>query len=125
MQGKAAVVTGASQGLGWAIAERLARDGARVVIADIDWPQAQEKAGVIRKRKGESLAVRVDVSQWSEVQRMAREAVDSFGRIDILVNNAGVLGPYSPVDDYPEDEWDRVIAVNLKGTSSAARRFSR
>jgi NAD(P)-dependent dehydrogenase (short-subunit alcohol dehydrogenase family) len=116
LQGKAAVVTGASQGLGWAIAERLARDGARVVIADIDWPQAQEKAGVIRKRKGESLAVRVDVSQWSEVQRMAREAVDSFGRIDILVNNAGVLGPYSPVDDYPEDEWDRVIAVNLKGT---------
>ncbi|MGE5253410.1 MAG: SDR family NAD(P)-dependent oxidoreductase [Planctomycetaceae bacterium] len=116
LQGKAAVVTGAGQGLGWAIAERLARDGARMVIADVHWPNAQEKAGVLREKKGESLAVRVDVSQWPEVQRMVKEAVDSFGRIDILVNNAGVLGPYSPVENYPEDEWDRVIAVNLKGT---------
>jgi 3-oxoacyl-[acyl-carrier protein] reductase len=116
LSGKVAVVTGAGQGLGWAIAERLAGDGASVVIADIDRSSALERAAVLRLRKGETLAIRVDVSQWPEVQRMVKETVDSFGRIDILVNNAGVLGPYSPVEEYPEDQWDRVIAVNLKGT---------
>ena len=116
LSGKVAIITGAGQGLGWAIAERLAGDGASVVIADIDQVSAQEKAAVIRLRKGEPLAIRVDVSQWLEVQRMVKMAVDSFGRIDILVNNAGILGPYSPVEDYPEDQWDRVIAVNLTGT---------
>ena len=116
LAGKVAIVTGAGKGLGWAIAERLARDGAKVVIAEIDWGSAQEKAAVLRQRKGESLALRVDVSRWPEVQKMVTETVEKFGRIDILVNNAGILGPALTVAEYPEDEWDRVIAVNLKGT---------
>ena len=116
LSGKVAIVTGAGRGLGWAIAERLNRDGARLVIADVDLPGAQEKAAVLRLRQGESLAIRVEVSRWPEVQKMVAETVGKFGRIDILVNNAGVLGPYSPVEDYPEEQWDRVIAVNLKGT---------
>ena len=116
LSGKVAIVTGAGRGLGWAIAERLNRDGARLVIADVDLPGAQEKAAVLRLRQGESLAIRVEVSRWPEVQKMVAETVGKFGRIDILVNNAGILGPYSPVEDYPEEQWDRVIAVNLKGT---------
>ena len=116
LSGKVAIVTGAGRGLGWAIAERLARDGGRLVIADVDLPGAQEKAAVLRLRQGESLAIRVEVSRWPEVQKMVAETVGKFGRIDILVNNAGILGPYSPVEDYPEEQWDRVIAVNLKGT---------
>ncbi|KPK87833.1 MAG: hypothetical protein AMJ94_16375, partial [Deltaproteobacteria bacterium SM23_61] len=116
LSGKVAIVTGAGRGLGWAIAERLARDGGRLVIADVDLPGAQEKAAVLRLRQGESLAIRVEVSRWPEVQKMVAETVGKFGGIDILVNNAGILGPYSPVEDYPEEQWDRVIAVNLKGT---------
>jgi NAD(P)-dependent dehydrogenase (short-subunit alcohol dehydrogenase family) len=116
LSGKVAVVTGAGKGLGWAIAERLARDGAKVVIAEIDWASAQEKAAVLRQRKGESLAIRVDVSRWPEVQKMVAETVEKFGRIDILVNNAGILGPALSVAEYPENQWDEVIAVNLKGT---------
>jgi NAD(P)-dependent dehydrogenase (short-subunit alcohol dehydrogenase family) len=116
LTGKVGIVTGAGKGLGWAIAERLARDGAKVVIAEIDWASAQEKAAVLQQRKAESLALRVDVSRWPEVQKMVTETVERFGRIDILVNNAGVLGPALTVAEYPEDEWDKVIAVNLKGT---------
>ena len=116
LSGKTAIVTGAGKGLGWAIAERLARDGAGVVIAEIDGSSAREKAAVLRQRKGESLAIRVDVSQWPEVQKMVAETVEKFGRIDILVNNAGILGPALSVAEYPEDQWDEVIAVNLKGT---------
>jgi NAD(P)-dependent dehydrogenase (short-subunit alcohol dehydrogenase family) len=116
LTGKVAIVTGAGRGLGWAIAERLTRDGAKVVIGEIDWASAQEKAAVLRQRKGESLAVRVDVSRWPEVQQMVMDTVKKFGRIDILVNNAGILGPALTVAEYPEDQWDEVIAVNLKGT---------
>jgi len=116
LTGKVGIVTGAGKGLGWAIAERLARDGAKMVIAEIDWVSAQEKAAALRQKKAESLALRVDVSRWPEVQNMVADTVAKFGRIDILVNNAGILGPALTVAEYPEDEWDRVIAVNLKGT---------
>ena len=116
LAGKVAIVTGAGKGLGWAIAERLARDGAQVVIAEIDWGSAREKAALLQQRKGGSLAIRVDVSQWPEVQKMVAETVERFGRVDILVNNAGILGPALTVAEYPEDRWDEVIAVNLKGT---------
>jgi len=113
--GKVAIVTGAGRGLGWAIAERLAKDGAKTVIAEIDWPSAKEKASALQQMKREALAVRVDVSQWADVQEMIKQVMNKFGRIDILVNNAGILGPYSPAEEYPEDLWDQVIAVNLKG----------
>ena len=116
LAGKVAIVTGAGRGLGWAIAQRLAQDGAKLVIADIYWPSAQEKAAAVRQMKREALPVKTDVSLWADVQGMAGQAMDKFGRIDILVNNAGILGPYSLVEEYPEELWDRVIAVHLKGT---------
>ena len=116
LSGKVAIVTGAGRGLGWAIAERLVREGARLVIAEIDWPSAEEKARAIVSAQGEVLPVRTDVSRWDEVREMVRQVMVKFGRIDILVNNAGILGPYFPVEDYPEEIWDEVIAVNLKGT---------
>jgi NAD(P)-dependent dehydrogenase (short-subunit alcohol dehydrogenase family) len=116
LEGKVAIVTGAGRGLGWAIGERLVRDGAKLVIAEIDWASAQEKAAAVRQMKREAFPVKTDVSQWAEVQDMVQQVMDRFGRIDILVNNAGILGPYFTVDEYPEEIWDRVIAVNLKGT---------
>jgi 3-oxoacyl-[acyl-carrier protein] reductase len=114
--GKVAIVTGAGRGLGWAIAQRLAQDGANLAIAEIDGQSAQVKAAAIRQMKREALAVQMDVSQWADVERMVKLVMSKFNRIDILVNNAGILGPYFSVMEYPEEIWDRVIAVHLKGT---------
>ncbi len=114
--GRVAIVTGAGRGLGWAIAERLARDGANIVIAEIDQASAQARAEAIWKMKREALPVQMDVTRWADVTRLVNQTISQFKRIDILVNNAGILGPYFPVMDYPEEDWDRVIAVHLKGT---------
>jgi 3-oxoacyl-[acyl-carrier protein] reductase len=114
--GRVAIVTGAGRGLGWAIAERLARDGANLVIAEIDGARAQKKAEAIRQMKREALPIQMDVSRWADVASMVNQTMSQFKRIDILVNNAGILGPYFPVMEYPEEMWDRVIAVHLKGT---------
>lgn len=116
LEGKIAIVTGAGQGLGWAIAQRLADEGAVLVIADINWEAAREKAALLKKTEREGMAVKVDVSKVDEVNNMVQQVVEKFGRIDILINNAGILGPYFSVEEYPEDLWDQVIAVNLKGT---------
>jgi len=116
LRGKVAIVTGAGRGLGWAIAERLARDGANVVIAEIDRLSGEEKVRVLQKMGREALAILTDVTNWSDVERMVRQTLSTFQKIDILINNAGILGPYHPVPEYPEETWDRVIAVNLKGT---------
>lgn len=116
LDGRVAIVTGAAQGLGWAIARRLADDGALVVIADINWESAWEKAAHLREMERGALAIKVDVSKADEVNNMVFQVLEKFGRMDILVNNAGILGPYFPVEEYPEELWDQVIAVNLKGT---------
>jgi 3-oxoacyl-[acyl-carrier protein] reductase len=111
-----AIVTGAGKGIGWTIAERLARDGANLVIAEIDGQTGLAKASAIREMKREAIAVQVDVSRWEDVERMVQQTLAKFNRIDILINNAGILGPYFPVTEYPEEIWDRIIAVHLKGT---------
>lgn len=116
LSGKAAIITGAGRGLGWAIAKRLASDGANVVIAELDEKSGQEKAALIRQMNREALAIRVDVSKWADVESMSKQVVARFGRIDILVNNAGIMGSYFPVMEYPEEICDQVIAVNFKGT---------
>lgn len=116
LQDQVAVVTGAGKGLGWAIAERLAKEGAHIVVAELDRQSGEEKATAIQRMGREALAVLTDVSQWKDVENMVRETMAKFKRIDILVNNAGIIGPYHPVTDYPESLWDKVIAVHLKGT---------
>ena len=115
LKGKVAIVTGAGKGLGWGIAERLVSDGAILVVAEIDPKSGEEKAGVVSRMGREALFLKVDVSRWVDVEKMAQKVVEKFGRIDILVNNAGLMGNYYPVTDYPEEEWDRLIGVNLKG----------
>jgi len=115
LSGKVAIVTGAGKGLGWAIAERLARDGAHLVLAEVDRASGEEKATIIRKMGREALALPTDVTRWADVEKMVEQTMARFKRIDILVNNAGILGPYYPVMEYPEEIWDQVMAVNLKG----------
>src|SRR5215216_4340982 len=115
LEGKVAMITGASQGLGRALALAFAKEGAQIAInarsEESIHPVAEEVEGI----GAEVLAVAADVSKSADVERMVRETVERFGKIDVLVNNAGLLGPRVRIDGYPEDEWRRVIDANLTG----------
>lgn len=114
LQGKVAIVTGAGRGNGKAMAIGLAREGARVVIADYDGDTARETARSLVDSGAEAIAVRVDISKRAAVEGLVDQTVRRFGCIDILVANAGVTSRFEFLD-LPEEEFDRVIAVNLKG----------
>lgn len=114
IKGKVAIVTGGGQGIGKGIATHFARRGARLVIADIDEPAARRVADAIGRDGGEALAVKTDVTSWGDAEAMAAAAIARFGRIDILCSNAGIYPEHS-IEDMPPDEWDRVLAINLKG----------
>jgi 3-oxoacyl-[acyl-carrier protein] reductase len=109
------MVTGAGRGIGRAIALRLARDGADLVVADVDLESAKNAAAEIRQIGRRALAEKIDVTQKAQVRATVDRAIAELGRLDILVNNAGILGPTTSVADTPEEEWDRCIAVHLKG----------
>src|SRR5215468_12031765 len=115
-----AIVTGAGQGIGRAIALGLAREGASVVIADVNQESARAVKNEIEAGGGKALAIRTDVSDESSVQAMAKESLAEFGRVDILVNNAGIF-PTSSVEEMSEEDWDRVIGTNLIGAFLCAR----
>ena len=118
LKGKTAVVTGARRGIGRAVALALADAGAVLVIADIisDDRKLDGVAAEIKKTGRDSLAVKVDISKKSDVEEMVSQAVNRFGRIDILVNCAGVWIPGQTLVECPEENWDKVIDTNLKGT---------
>jgi NAD(P)-dependent dehydrogenase (short-subunit alcohol dehydrogenase family) len=113
--GKVALITGASQGLGRALALAYAREGARVVINARSEESIRPVAGGVEALGAEVLALAADVSESADVRRLVDAAVGHFDRIDVLVNNAGVLGPRVAIAEYPEDEWRRVIDANLTG----------
>lgn len=114
LQGKVAIVTGAGQGIGRGIALRLAREGARVVVAEHNAATATETAAVIAAQGGEALAYPVDVANPAATQAMVAAVVDAFGRIDILVNNAG-RAQTKPMMELTEEDWDAILDVNQRG----------
>lgn len=114
LQDKVAIVTGAGSGNGRGIALRLAEEGAKVVIVDVSETGAGETATMIETAGGQALVAKADVSQRQQVEAMVKATLGRFGQVDILVNNAGVES-MSPFLELPEAEWDRVLAVNLKG----------
>ena len=120
LAGKAAIITGSGSGLGRASALRFAREGAQVVCADIDPDAAQAVSAEIGSGGGAALAVQVDTTLSGAVDAMVAAALETFGKIDILFSNAGISGPGNAAD-VPEDLWDRVIAVNLKGVWLCAK----
>jgi 3-oxoacyl-[acyl-carrier protein] reductase len=125
LQGKVALVTGASRGIGRAIALRLAKDGAGVVVNYAgSEQQAQEVVAGIERAGGQAVAVRADVSKVADVERLFDATFGRFGRLDILVNNAGVI-LYKPVADVTEDEFDHIFAVNVKGTFFACQQAAK
>lgn len=114
---KVAVVTGGGAGLGRAVAERYAAEGARVVIAEVDRPRGQNAEEAIRRKGGEATFVPVDVSREEEVRDLVEVVRRMYGRIDILQNNAGILmhGAEAPVHELAAEIWDRTFQVNARG----------
>jgi NAD(P)-dependent dehydrogenase (short-subunit alcohol dehydrogenase family) len=113
--GKVAFVTGATSGIGQATALAFAREGASVVVADVAAEGARETARAIEQDGGQALAVTCDVARSDEVKAALRAAVERFGRLDVALNNAGIEQPVKPVVEIDDDEWDRLVAVNLRG----------
>jgi len=114
LRGRIALVTGAGRGIGKATAMFLAREGANMVVNDMDLQLARETADEIRAIGCEALAIKADVSDKNEVVRMIDMVIKNFGKIDILVNNAGIFSSV-PLIDITEDEWNKMMEVNLKG----------
>lgn len=125
LKNKVAIVTGAGQGLGEAIARHLAKEGAKVTIADVDYAHAKKVAGEIKRRyRRKALAIQADVTDGKNVAAMMKEVVKEFGRIDILVSNAGILKAYD-ITAFPEEAWRKVIEVNLVGYFLCAKEVAK
>ena len=116
LKGSIAVVTGGARGIGRGIAYELAKEGARIAIADLPATSADrdETIAEIKRLGSDAIGIDVDVRDWAQVQAMAQRAIDHFGQIDVLVNNAGVI-KIGPVVAFAEEDWDLIMDVNLKG----------
>jgi len=123
LAGKCGIVTGAGRGIGREYARALARDGAAVVIAEVDEAAGAETATIIENDGGQALAVRTDVTDEASVTAMAAAALTTFGGVDFLVNNAAIWGTLRPATmaDVTLDEWTRVLTVNVTGVWLASR----
>ena len=114
MQGKVALITGGGSGIGRATAHRLAREGAKIMIADYVPEGAEKVVRAIREAGGEANCVATDVSITAQVEAMVARTVESYGRLDYAFNNAGIEGTMAETTKLPEESFDRVIAINLK-----------
>ena len=108
-------MTGAANGIGRAAALAFAREGASVVVADVSEQGNQETARMIEQAGGRALAVRCDVTRAEDVKAALDKTVEAFGRLDFAFNNAGVEQPLTPTADLTEEEWDRIVDINLRG----------
>ena len=115
MNDSVALITGASSGIGRATAEAFVAKGARVVLAARREDELTSLVTEIEARGGKATAIKTDVSEAKDVERMVAHAIDAFGRLDYAVNNAGIEGKFSGITDLSEEEWDRVLDINLKG----------
>lgn len=115
LEGKIAVITGGGRGIGRAIALRFASEGAAVVVAARTSTEIESVAKEVRDAGGRAAAVGADVADGEQCEHLVRATEAEFGRVDILVNNAGEYGPVKPVEEIVPMEWDRVIAVHLRG----------
>lgn len=120
LNGKVAIITGAAQGIGKAVAIKFAQEGADIVVSDINLDLAEATAREIEQLGRRSLALKVDVSKPEETEKMAEDVLKTFGRIDILVNNAGITRDTLLMRMKKED-WDLVLNINLSGTFNCAK----
>ena len=112
---KVAIITGASSGIGKAIAVLFSKEGAKVVVSDIDEKKGKEVVKEINDKGGDSIFVKADSSSSEDNKRLVEKTIEKFGALHIAVNNAGIAGPSANVGEYPIDGWEKVIAINLNG----------
>jgi len=122
LKDKVAVVTGSASGMGKAIAELFAREGASVIVSDVNLDGAQAVADAIQASGGTALALRTDVADLNEINTMIDTAVNQFGTLDILVNNAGIMDNMAPVGDVEDEKWDLIFDINTKAVMRAIRK---
>src|SRR5581483_2129360 len=115
LEGKVAIVTGGGRGIGRAIAHRFAAEGAEIAVTARTSAEVDQVAADIRRPGGQATSITADVSREADCEKIVRESRQAFGAVHILVNNAGIYGPVQPVEKVDAREWDRVIAVNLRG----------
>ncbi|HZP46634.1 MAG TPA: glucose 1-dehydrogenase [Candidatus Binataceae bacterium] len=115
LDGKVALITGAGSGIGRATAKIFAREGARLVLADIVAEAAQETLNAVKQAGAEGLYLKADVSRWTDVEGLVAKAVATFGRLDCAFNNAGIEGEPALTHKCSEENWHRVLAINLTG----------
>ena len=115
LEGKAAIVTGAASGIGRKVAECYAREGAKVIVADVDEKGAMETIDSIKRDDGQAVFVKTDVSNPQECAEMVNAALEQFGRLDLACNNAGIGGEENLTADYSIEGWQKMIAINLSG----------
>ena len=121
LEGKVALVTGGSSGIGRASAIAFARNGAKVIVADINVEGGQETEKIIKQAGGDAIFIKTDVSKASEVEAMINKTIEKYGRLDCAHNNAGILirGINAQTTECTEEDWDRVMSINLKGMCCA------
>jgi NAD(P)-dependent dehydrogenase (short-subunit alcohol dehydrogenase family) len=117
LEGKVALVTGAASGIGRACAVAFAREGAHVVVSDLETMAegGAETVRLVEAAGGKARWIPCDVADHDQIRRLMEETVAAFGRLDVAVNNAGIEGAQAPAADHPDDNWDRVLRINLEG----------
>ena len=125
LEGKVAVITGAASGIGRATAVLFAREGARLVLADLQEAQLEETLALIKKEGGEAAIKRVDVSIEQEVKDLIDLGLQTYGQIDILCNNAGITGQLTGLEEQEAEDWKKVLEVNLLGAVLATKHVAR
>ena len=115
LQNKVAIVTGAGSGIGKAVSLLYAKEGAKVVVSDINDEHGNAVADEIKKDGGDAFFIKADTSNAEDSRKLVEQTLAKYGALHIAVNNAGIGGPISPVAEYPVDGWDKTIAINLSG----------